>query len=53
MEKAEYITLSRVKSEYGFSDRMVAELLPEPILKPNPNYRCAAPMKLFPLQTCF
>ena len=48
-EKAEYITLSRVKSEYNFSDKMITELLPEPILKPNPNYRCAAPMKLFPL----
>lgn len=49
IEKVEYITLSRVKSEYKFSDKMITELLPEPVLRPNPNYRSAAPMKLFPL----
>ena len=33
--------------EMGWTKAMIAKLLPEPTLKPNPNYRSAAPMKLW------
>jgi len=44
--KEEMLTLTSVK-ELGFSPKMIETLLPEPILKDNPHYRCAAPMKLW------
>ena len=34
----------------GFTPSMIRKLLPEPELKRNPHYACAAPMKLWPLE---
>lgn len=31
----------------GWTKSMIDKLLPEPTLKPNPHYKCAAPMKLW------
>lgn len=44
--KKEYYTQKEVK-EKGFTVRMIESLLPKPILRPNPMYRKAAPMKLW------
>ncbi|MBQ2395631.1 MAG: hypothetical protein II304_01145 [Bacteroidales bacterium] len=33
--------------EMGWTKSMINNLLPEPILKTNPHYKCAAPMKLW------
>lgn len=49
MEKV-LITQSTIKSEYGWTQGMIDKLLPEPTLKRNPHYACAAPMKLWPEQ---
>ncbi|SEB04542.1 XPA protein C-terminus [Pseudobutyrivibrio sp. ACV-2] len=46
-DEPELITKSTVKSEYGFNEKMIDTLLPEPILKTNPRYHSAAPMQLF------
>ncbi len=47
MEKPEImITLTEVKSR-GFNDKLIAKLLPEPLLKDNPYYKKAAKMKLY------
>lgn len=46
----EYVKEHYSKSEVlklGFSEKLISELLPEPILKPNPNFKSAAPMKLW------
>lgn len=40
------ITLSTVKS-YGFTDKLIRELLPEPELVVNPHYRSGPKMKLW------
>lgn len=45
-DKVTYICLSQVK-EMGFNDKLVKDLLPEPILKDNPYYKKAMPMKLW------
>lgn len=45
MEK-QYYTLTEVK-KLGFNPKMIEELLPDPILRTNPHYRRAAPMKLW------
>jgi len=45
-EKENLITLIEVKS-LGFSPKMIEALLPEPILKTNPRYKCAVPIKLW------
>ena len=45
-EKETRICMSTVKS-MGFSNKLIEELLPQPILKDNPHYKCAAPMKLW------
>lgn len=42
------ITKSEVLSR-GFTEAMIIKLLPNPILKPNPRYKNAAPMKLYKL----
>lgn len=47
IQETKTITLSRLKNEFHFSEKMIKELLPEPILAKNPHYACAAPMKLF------
>lgn len=42
----ELITQSTVL-EMGFTKTMIKKLLPEPIEKENPHYKCASPMKLY------
>ena len=37
--------------EMGWTKTMIGELLPEPELKRNPRYKCASPMKLWPVET--
>lgn len=49
-KKEQYVTLSRVVSEFGIPRNLVDKLLPPPILKDNPHYKCAAPMKLYRLK---
>lgn len=46
MEEEKLITQSTVLS-MGFTKSMIDKLLPEPTLRDNPRYRCAAPMKLW------
>lgn len=46
MQKSNLITQSTVLG-MGWTKKMIDTLLPEPILKDNPRYRCAAPMRLF------
>lgn len=41
-----YLTLTSVK-DMGFTKKLIDDLLPEPILKTNPHYKKAAPMKLW------
>lgn len=46
----EYVKEHYSKSEVlklGFFEKLISELLPEPILKPNPKFKSAAPMKLW------
>lgn len=46
----EYVKEHYSKSEVlalGFSEKLITNLLPEPILKPNPKFKSAAPMKLW------
>lgn len=45
-EKIEYITQKTLIS-WGWTDKMIQELLPEPRTAPNPHYRCAGPMRLW------
>lgn len=44
--KTELITQSTIIN-MGWTKSMVKNLLPEPMEKPNPHYRCASPMKLW------
>jgi hypothetical protein len=45
------ITKSRLKSERGWTDKLLKMFLPNPELeKPNPNYRSGPPMQLFSLE---
>lgn len=44
--KPKLITQSTVLS-MGFTKSMIEKLLPEPILKDNPHYKCSSPMKLW------
>ena len=47
-EKIPMITKSRLKSERGWTDKLIKEFLPTPDLtKPNPNYKSGPPMLLF------
>lgn len=48
-KKPAYLCKSQVK-KLGFSEKMVKELLPEPEERPNPHYRKAAPMKVWPTE---
>lgn len=45
MQKTTYC-LSELK-KLGWSSTLIAKLLPEPVLKRNPMFACAAPMKLW------
>ena len=47
----DYITQSEILSDYNWTKTMVAKFLPEPILKCNPRYHSAAPMKLWDRNT--
>lgn len=47
--KEKMITQSTVLSR-GWSKGMIEDLLPPPVEKRNPYYRCAAPMRLYPLR---
>lgn len=47
--KAQLISQSTVL-DMGFTKSMIAKLLPAPVLKPNPWYRSAAPMKLYRIE---
>ena len=42
----DYYTQTGLKA-LGFTPKMIEALLPEPLLRPNPMYRSAAPMKLW------
>lgn len=44
--KPEYYSQTTLKS-FGFTAKMIETMLSEPVLKPNPHYKCAAPMKLW------
>ncbi len=47
-EKIPMITKSGLKSERGWTDKLIKEFLPAPDLtKPNPNYKSGPPMLLF------
>lgn len=41
------VLAATIKTDYGFTDKLIKELLPAPILAQNPWYRTAAPMKLW------
>ena len=47
--KEEFVCLSTVKA-FGFTDKLIKNLLSEPLLKTNPHYKKAAPMKLWKLK---
>lgn len=47
IRKVDYITQSAIISEYGWTKSLIEKFLPEPTLKRNPRYSCAAPMKLW------
>lgn len=50
-EKIQMITKSRLKSERGWTDKLLKTFLPDPDLtKPNPNYKSGPPMLLFSLE---
>ena len=42
----EYYTYSKL-IEFGFSKKLILQKFPDPILKQNPIYKNAAPMKLY------
>lgn len=46
-DKRERISLTTVKHDYGFTDKLIKEFLPKPMFAVNPHYRSAAPMKLW------
>lgn len=45
--KIEYITKSTLINTYGFTEQLIDEFLPSPVLKRNPHYACAPRMKLW------
>lgn len=45
--KPKMITQSRIIGEYGWTKSLINKFLPEPILRKNPHYRSAAPMKVW------
>lgn len=47
MEKPKMITQSRIIGEYGWTKSLINKFLPDPILKRNPHYSKAAPMRLW------
>lgn len=45
------ITQSKIISDYGWTKSLINKFLPEPTLKKNPYYSCAAPMKMWDEKT--
>lgn len=46
-EKIDYITKGTIIDVYGFTEQMIDEFLPPPLLRRNPHYSCAPQMKLW------
>ena len=46
MNDKEYYTKTDLK-KLGFSEAMINKVFPNPIIKTNPYYKCARPMKLY------
>lgn len=42
-----HVTKTTLKKSLGFSDKLIKELLPDPIVKDNPIYKRASPMQLW------
>ena len=47
MNDNKMITQSRIIEEYGWTKSLISKFLPDPVLKANPHYRKAAPMRLW------
>ena len=47
MDKPKMITQSKIIGEYGWTKSLINRFLPDPILKRNPHYSKAAPMRLW------
>ncbi|SDI55939.1 hypothetical protein SAMN05421493_11811 [Pseudobutyrivibrio sp. 49] len=47
----ELLTKTKLKEEYGFNQKMIDELLPEPIEKVNPHYSSGSKMQLWEKET--
>lgn len=45
------ITQTRIISEYGWTKSLINRFLPDPVLRPNPHYRGAKPMKVWKEET--
>ena len=41
------LTKTALKAEYGLTERLIGQIGPPDLTKPNPHYRSAAPMQLF------
>ena len=48
--KQELINKATLKEEFGWTDKLIRDFLPAPILKKNPRYACAAPMQVWPVE---
>lgn len=46
-EETEMVTQTTLLKTFNFTEKMIEEMLPEPVLVKNPHYASAAPMKLF------
>ena len=49
-KKPVYITKGRLKSEYGFTDRLIERYLPNPILRVNPEFPKASKMRFWDMR---
>ena len=48
-KKREYVTQKTLINQYGLTPRLIDKYFPEPVLRRNPHYSSAAPMKLWEL----
>src|SRR6266487_4538805 len=46
-KKPEYLSQSRIKSEFGLTDTQIRSLGEPDTTRPNPHYRSGPPMKLY------
>jgi len=46
-KKKEYISQKTLINQYGLTPRLIEKYFPEPVLRRNPYYSSAAPMKLW------